>query len=382
MSSQVLERVRSAIHKAKNSAKRRRRSTLSTSSGQRLSIWKRLPDTVLVNILAQCDLQDIYALMLSCRMLRLRVGQHEYAISQAYLHHRTRPYQYITESGHELVSSVGDDLTFISSLFPPSPPHYTPTGVRDDLPAYSFGYLADLTRCWKTCIRLSYYLAEHVVHQHLQKDSISHSLWSSSKTEKELIYSKAVGLLQSRLLSSVAYIIFFLETHAESSSPSHSIKFQQSILQHPPFNNTQILLETHHTMLLLCSSVRHLMAPEITYASTENWLSLLLTTSTLERIMEFFAAAATDESGKGVAGNARDRSPTWTNRMEFMWRMRRDWGEFVASRMLTPPTLNEVWFEAAQREICRRGAIPHEGEVVVPIVHGFGVSLRCEFCEE
>ncbi|KAB8237037.1 uncharacterized protein BDW43DRAFT_308047 [Aspergillus alliaceus] len=375
MSPPVLERVRSVIHKAKNSAKLRRRSTISNPSTQKQSIWKRLPDPVLVQILAQCDLQDIYSLMLSCRMLHRRISQHEYPISQAYLHHRTLPYQCITETGHELVPSAGDDLTFISSLFPPPPPQYT---HRDDLPEYSFGYLADLTRCWKTCLKLSYYLAEYVVHQHLQKDP-AHSLWSSSKTEKELIYSKAVGLLQSRLLSPLAYIILFLETNA--SCPSPSLKSQQSILQQSPFTNTQILLETHHTMHLLCSSVRHLMAPEIAHTSTENWLSLLLTTSTLERIVEFFVAAATDESGKGPAGNAGGPSSTWTNRLEFMWQMRRDWGEFVASGVMAPPTLDEIWFEAARREICWRGAIPHGCGEEMLIFHGLGDSLRCEFCE-
>ena len=158
-----------------------------------------------MKVLAQCELQDISSLLLSCRILRRRVSYLEYAISQAYLRHRTRPYQYITETGHELVPSVGDDLTFISSLFPPPPPQYTSTGVGDDLPEYSFGYLADLTRCWKTCIKLSYYLAEYVIHQHLQKDSS----WWSSKTEKEVVYSKGVGLLQSRLLSPV-YVVSYI----------------------------------------------------------------------------------------------------------------------------------------------------------------------------
>ncbi|KNG81474.1 hypothetical protein ANOM_010016 [Aspergillus nomiae NRRL 13137] len=268
MSPPVLERVRSIIHRAKTTAKLRRRSTISVST-QKQSIWRRLPDSVLVKVLAQCELQDIYSLLLSCRILRRRVSRLEYAISQAYLHHRTQPSQYITETGHELVPSVGDDLTFIASLFPPPPPQYTSTGVGDDLPEYSFGYLADLTRCWKTCIKLSYYLAEYVVHQHLVKDAS----WSS-KTEKEVGYSKGVGLLQSRLLSPVAYIIFFLETHASEPQPSIRAtssrhQAQQSILQQPPFANTQTLLATHHAMHLLCSSVRHLMAPDITAASAE-----------------------------------------------------------------------------------------------------------------
>jgi hypothetical protein len=158
-----------------------------SSNSQKQPIWKRLPGTVLAKILAQCDLQDIYSLMLSCRILREQIYQ--------------QPYRYITETGHELAPSAGDDLTFISSLFPPPPPQYTSDGIRDDLPEYSFGYLVDLTRCWKTCIKLSYYLTEYVIHHHLQTDPIAQSSWPSSKTEKQFIYSKGVGQLQARLLS-------------------------------------------------------------------------------------------------------------------------------------------------------------------------------------
>ncbi|KAE8379203.1 hypothetical protein BDV26DRAFT_173178 [Aspergillus bertholletiae] len=386
MSPPVLERVRSVIHKARNAARLRRRSTISSNfNTQKQSIWKRLPDSVLVKILTQCEVQDIYSLLLSCRILRRRISHLEYAISQAYLRHRTRPDRRTTEETDscELVPSVGDDLTFIAGLFPPPPPQYsTSAGAADDLPEYSFGYLADLTRCWKTCVRLSYYLAEYVVYRHLRNDSSS---LSSSKTEQEVVYSKSVGLLQSRLLSSLAYIIFFLETYASTESATRSaenaylVESQQSILQQPPFNNTQILLSTHHAMHLLCSSVRQLMAPDIAAASTETWLGLLLTTSTLERIVEFFVAAATDESAKATASAA---SGHWTNRMEFMWQMRRDWGEFVASGVLSLPQLRDVWFEAARREICRRGAIPHESEELVSVLHRSGVALRCEFCEE
>ncbi|KAF7589374.1 hypothetical protein BBP40_004422 [Aspergillus hancockii] len=353
MSPPVLDRVRSVIHKAKLSASRRKRSSLSR---KQQPAWQRLPGTVLARILAQCGLQDIYSLMRSCRILRQQIYQHEYAISQAYLHRRTRPYQYITETEHELVPGAGDDLTFISSLFPPPPPQYTSDG--NGLPEYSFGYLADLTRCWKTCIKLSYYLAEYMVHHHIQTDPIAQSLWSSSKTEKEYIYTKGVGQLQSRLLSPLANIIFFLESHASASvlPPSthqqNSLKTQQSILQQPPFTDTQTLLSTHHTMHLLCTSVRHLMAPEISPTSAENWLSLLLTTSTLERIMEFFVAVAADEAAKvsvAAAGHFRHHaaSPpsTWTNRLEFMWQMRRDWDEFlgnVEEGECGPPALSEV----------------------------------------
>lgn len=136
--------------------------------------------------------------MLSCRALNRRIHREEYTICREYLEHRRRRSLVYWKESSDI--SPGDDLTFISDLFPPLPPQYSGTGSHDDLPEYCFGYLADLNRCWVTCIRLSYYLADYVVRHHLQTDSDAQPLWSSCKTEKEVVYSKGVGTLQSRLL--------------------------------------------------------------------------------------------------------------------------------------------------------------------------------------
>lgn len=67
--------------------------------------------------------------------------------------------------------------------------------------------------------------------------------------------------------------------------------------------------------------------------------------------------------------------------------MRRDWEEYLASfpggagGKRAPPDLDAVWFEAARRELRRRGAIPHRGEEHVPVLLGSGIALRCGFCE-
>jgi hypothetical protein len=167
---------------------------LSNSPKQRNSVWEEIPVNVLTQILVHCSLTDIYSLMLSCRVLYRRIHPEEYAISREYLRHRKG--QYLQSSD----CSPGDDLTFISELFPPQPPQYTASRLRDEFPEYSFGYLADLTRCWTTCIRLSYYLADYAVQLQLQHDPEAQPLWSSCNTEKEVVYSRAVSALQSRLL--------------------------------------------------------------------------------------------------------------------------------------------------------------------------------------
>lgn len=114
-------------------------------------------------------------------------------------------------------------------------------------------------------------------------------------------------------------------------------------------------------------------------------MSLLLTTSTLERIVEFFATVAEDENDKQTS----TPRPTWTRRMEFMRHMRIDLDEYLSSRAETcgsrapvNPGLRDVWFQAAEEEIARRGALPHDGEEPVPILHGSAVMLRCSYCDD
>ncbi|EAW21788.1 uncharacterized protein NFIA_069590 [Aspergillus fischeri NRRL 181] len=353
--------------------------------------------------------------MLSCRALYRRIHQEEYAISREYLHHRKR--RYLQSSN----CSPGDDLTFVSELFPPQPPQYTASRSHDEFPQYSFGYLADLTRCWMTCLRLSYYLADYAVQHHLQHDPEARPLWSSCKTEKEVVYSRAVGVLQSRLLCPLTNLAYFLETYAAARDAvretgkhhhlHHSLEEQQSILQRPPFTTTEVLLSTHHCMHLLCSSVRHMMIPEFPPSSTGSWVGILLTTSTLERILDFFVAAANDQSAEAQHAHARNvqshpqtraqhahtrnLSSTWTKRREFLLRMRKDWEEYLVSvggdqtaaadheqALVAPPDLRQVWFEAGEKEMYRRGVITHRSEDPVHILHGSYIRLHCAFCDD
>ncbi|KAJ5970552.1 uncharacterized protein N7479_000470 [Penicillium vulpinum] len=301
--------------------------------------------------------------------------------------------------------SPGDDLSFISELFPPPPPEYS-TGVAHENAGYSLGYLGDLKRCWNTCIRLSHHLADHVVRHHLETDAIAQPLWSSSKlkkefktekeviSEKEVVYSKAMASLQAKLLYPIAYAVFFLESSASPDSDSDhsdhhhknivdSVERQKSILRNAPFDDTHIFLSTHHCMQLLFSTVQRLMGPEIPHSTAESWISLLLTTSTMERIVSFFVSIAKDDQKKQKGKH----DSTWSHRKEFLWAMRRDLNEYMASfsehgeQTSLEPKLNHVWFQAACSEMDRRGAIPHTVEdTEVHVLHGSVVKLECEYC--
>jgi len=136
-------------------------------------------------------------------------------------------------------------------------------------------------------------------------------------------------------------------------------------------------------MHLLFSTVQRLMSPEIPNYSAESWISLLLTTSTMERIVSFFVSIAEDDHNKRKSIH----DSTWSHRKEFLLRMRQDLNDYMASvsghgkHTNHEPELNHVWFQAACREMDRRGAIPHTfKDTEVHILHGSVVKLECEYC--
>lgn len=175
----------------------RRSKRVSISLTPKESVWERLPDDVLVRIVALCEIDDIKSLALACRLLHRRIFEAEFAISRSYIKLRCRNTSF--DNDCDISLSPGDDLSFITELFPPDPPLYA-LGECHHHAEYSLAYLADLIRCWSTCVRLSYHLADNVVRHHLETDSAARPIWSFSKTEKELVYSKAVEKLQGKLL--------------------------------------------------------------------------------------------------------------------------------------------------------------------------------------
>ncbi|KAJ5768615.1 hypothetical protein N7533_001198 [Penicillium manginii] len=371
-------RVRAAVS-------RRGKRASSFNIGPKESPWKRLPDNVFVVLLALCEIDDIASLTLACRLLHHRISKNEFMIAQTYLNLRRQKWTRQNENDAGLSLSPGDDLTFISELFPPPPPQYAVGEHYYSDAEYSLAYIADLRRCWTTCIQLSYHLADHAVRHHLETDAIARPLWRSSKTEKEFIYSKVLTLYFFLESSAAEGPVWDCPASDQFINLSSSVEKQQKILEGPPFNDTQILISTQHCMQLLCSTVRRLMNPDFPYSSSESWMSLLLFTSTLERIDQFFKAVAMDE-------NKKDNMPPnsgWSHRKEFMWQMREDLGHYLASSgpliAGTPaiqPKLDHIWFGAAYRELAERGAIPHLTDEPVPILRGSTIALRCIHCWE
>lgn len=125
------------------------------------------------------------------------------------------------------------------------------------------------------------------------------------------------------------------------------------------------------------------MGPEITRSSAESWISLLLTMSTMERIVKFFVSVSKDDHKK----EKETHDPTWSHRKEFLLSMRQDLNDYMASvsdhgkNTQHEPELNHIWFQAASREMDRRGAIPHTVEdAEVHVLHGSVLKMECESC--
>lgn len=159
---------------------------------------------------------------------------------------------------------------------------------------------------------------------------------------------------------------------------------QARILQSPPFTDNKTLISTHHCVLLLVFTLhRILMAETPVRAACERFESMLLTSSGLGRIAEFFAA----EKG---GGNQR------ALRREFMRKMQVDWdvyrsdikslkvfgsdGEDHGDGLTTPPPVREIWIESSLTEMSKRGLAPHNDDDHVMVWEGAVVSIGCPDC--
>lgn len=163
-------------------------------------------------------------------------------------------------------------------------------------------------------------------------------------------------------------------------------KLQAKILQAPPFTDKQTFISVHHCISLLILSLhRILMAETPVRAACEKFESILLTTSGLGRITEFFAAE------KGGGSNQR------AMRREFMRKMQLDWDAYRNdSKALkvfggaddhdegfaTPPPVREIWIESAADEMKRREFTSHENNDFVVPWEGAQISIGCRNCAQ
>jgi hypothetical protein len=155
---------------------------------------------------------------------------------------------------------------------------------------------------------------------------------------------------------------------------------QTTILTKPPFSTSRTLISTHHCMHLLVSYLRRTLSPEAPHTQNDSWISLLLTTSGLARIVEFFAAE------KGIGGSQRAKRRDFMRKMQADWEERRKVGAaamvFGTSEESTkPPPIREIWFEAAKMEMLARNAAPHQTEEWVEIWDNGRISVGCANCE-
>ncbi|PGH09602.1 hypothetical protein AJ79_05658 [Helicocarpus griseus UAMH5409] len=363
------------------------------------SCWDRLPVELQISIFGRCRLQDMGHLRLASRAFATLIDMHEQAIAREYLRfrrHGSLPSP--IDEARTYTREPEDDVILLSDLFPP--PKFE-DGVKD---AYTFRYLWSLRRRQEVCSKLAYYLADRVLDRYLQSDPAHKSLFAS-KRDMEACHELGIARLQFKLTPLMFYTLFFLETYAHARLTLQSDlyatyeagrlpvpiqpvdrslmfrKLQAEIVKTPPFTNTRTFLSTHHCIHLLVSYLRFTLSPEPPFhTSCDPWISMLLTTSGLGRIGEFFAAE------KGGGNNQRSM------RKEFMRNMQADWD---ASRndekalmvygsgeeSTRPPPVREIWFEAARNEMRIRGVVPHQTEDWVVVWEGARISIGCQNCE-
>ncbi|EEH33721.2 F-box domain-containing protein [Paracoccidioides lutzii Pb01] len=393
----------------------------------RPSFWGWLPVEIQINIFSHCRLQDIVHLRLASRAFTTLIDTHEEAISRKYLRlrrHGSLPSP-IDES-RTYTREPEDDVILLSDLFPP------PRRENSDQGVYTFRYLWSLRKRQEVCSKLSYYLADRVLDRYMQTSPENEPPFASKKDLQAshecrvaqlqfkltplmcvniylLLDATPISIDQIMIISILTitprfYTLFFLETYARArldlqsdlyatylagrlpvpiQPPDRSRMFrklQAEIVRTPPFTNTRTLISTHHCTHLLVSYLRFTLSPEPPFhTSCDPWISMLLTTSGLGRIAEFFAAE------KGGGNNQR------TMRKEFMRNMQADWD---ASRndvracmvygdgeeSVKPPPIREIWFEAARTEMRVRGVLPHQTEDWVEVSGGARISIGCQNC--
>ncbi|OAT08285.1 F-box domain-containing protein [Blastomyces gilchristii SLH14081] len=361
------------------------------------SCWDRLPVEILISIFGRCRLQDVVNLRLASRAFNTLIDAHEQAISREYL--RLRRHGSLPSPINELkeyTREPEDDVILLSDLFPP------PKIENRTQYAYSFRYLWSLRRRQGVCSKLAHYLAESVLDRYLRDPT--HKATFTSKKDLQVCHEGGTAQLQFKLTPLMFYTLFFLETYAQARYELQSKlyatykagrlpvaiqpidrtlmfrKLQAKIVSSPPFTNTPTLVSTHHCIRLLVTYLRFALSPEPPFhMPCDPWISMLLTTSGLGRIAEFFAA----EKGRG--NNQRSM------RKEFMRNMQADWdasrNDEQASKVYgsgeesrSPPSVQEIWFEAATNEMKNRGVLPHKTEDWVLVREGMKISIGCQNC--
>lgn len=194
---------------------------------------------------------------------------------------------------------------------------------------------------------------------------------SSSPRICILFYLETCADRRRRLRDSLFGILYTgrLPPPPEPLDEAHLFRrWQESLLQNPPFTHTETLIFTHHVFKLLVS---YLWLPS-------SWISMLCIASGFGRFLEFF------EAEKG-GPNAN------TLRRNFMHNMQLDWDLYNRERAgatvygtieewLKAPPLNEIWFDVAAAEMARRGVRPHLPGRPVEICPGAKLVIGCQDC--
>ncbi|OAL74535.1 hypothetical protein A7D00_0127 [Trichophyton violaceum] len=300
------------------------------------SCWDELPVELVVNIFGLCRLQDLGSLLLVCRKFWYLLQVHEEAITREYL--RIRRHGTLPSRNHKpshYTRAPEDDVILLSDLFPP---FVEDTSGREH---YSFRFYT------------MYFLKK---------------------------YDEARLELQDSLYE--AFEAGKLPVPVQPRDRSIMYRsLQTKILQAYPFLDSRALISAHHCIRLLIFSLHRVLVAETPVTtSCEKFIIMLLSTSGLERVTEFFAAEK---------GGSNQRAM----RKEFMRKTQLDWDNYrndpkalkvfdaLSGDCHYPPLMTEIWTGPAIEEISRRKLlIQHSNEDFVTLWNDAHISLGCSYC--
>ncbi|KAL5364371.1 hypothetical protein BJX96DRAFT_157237 [Aspergillus floccosus] len=362
------------------------------------SSWDILPVELLIKIFGHCGIKDLLQLKLVCTAFFRLISSNEHAITRQYLRqrrHGTLPSP--INNDRTYTRNPEDDVVILSDLFPPT------ESVKGGH-IYSFRYVYSLRRRQNLCAKLSYYLADRVMDRFMHHETMYMKTMFPSRKERTAFQKHTVGRIWFYITPLMYYTLYFLEAYSRARREQTNVllrefevgrlpvrvhpddrmsmyrELQARILREPPFTNNSTLVSTHHCLQLLVSYMRYTVPPDEQGPRDDSWIGSLLTVSPFIRIVEYFSA----EIGDG--GSQR------TQRKDFMHNFHHDitvnekddMESIVFERIPNAhlhSSVEDVWFDAARREMARRRITPHDAELV-PVWEGLPILIGCENCHD
>lgn len=381
---QKAQRVLRAVEKVRAQILAKTKSQRNTNmhSG---SYIDRLPLELIISIFGHTNLSDVVRLRTVCRAFKDLIDMHEHVIVTTMLNLR-----------------LGSNIQILSKIFPPPKPRRF---SEEKFNQPTLQYLQSLKQRHEICNQLAYFLALITVAPKFDKQ-----LADLGRKERERRKNIAIEDIRRFLTRQLFYVDRFLTTsrlHLSADLASHAVENSAHLTPAPIhlsrlYNEVQtaiigdwpdaVLLSTHHAFHFLVNSIRVAFDPQPPHDKGNDLVSLMLRCpSPLQRCNEFFAADLPTASRRQHAQFMMDMEQE-KEKIAFISNIifgddrkgngRRRGSLLSGCSAVWDPKLRETWFDAAKKELSRRGLTKHTAEKVFTFPGVAGeVMIGCPDCE-